>query len=87
MPEKKHLGTITILTTDRHNNTRDLQEILTTEGRIIMARLGVNIVPACIEHCTGLISLAVQGTAAQIDRLTVKINQLDGIKAEAVIIA
>lgn len=87
MTARKFLGTITILTTDRHLNTADLQKILTKHGDIIMARLGVNVQPSCVAHCTGLISLAVKGTKGEMTELVAKINKLKGIKAKLVIMA
>lgn len=82
MPPKKHLGTITILVKDRKMHAKDVQRILTDNGNIIMARLGVNLQRSCIKHCTGLITVAVEGTAKQISDLTEEIDSLYGIVAK-----
>ncbi len=83
---KKHLGTITILVKDRQNASIDLQRILTEEGHIIMSRMGVNPQRACVEHCTGLITLTVEGTAKEINALTRRVDKLYGIVAKKIII-
>ena len=86
MNTKKHLGTITILLEDRHNHAQDVQEILTDNSRIIMARLGVNPSRSCIKNCTGLITLTIEGTAKEISDLTKKLNKLYGIVAKSITI-
>jgi len=83
MPDKKHLATITILVKDRQTHAADMQRILTEQGHLIMARLGVNVAPMCIEHCTGLVTVAVKGTATEISELTKRLNDLYGIVAKA----
>lgn len=82
MPAKKHLATITILVKDRQTHSQDVQRILTENGHLIMARLGVNPQRSCITNCTGLIAIAVEGTSKQINDLTRKLNKLYGIVAK-----
>ncbi len=86
MANKQHLGTITILVEDRQSHAKDVQQILTDNGHLIMARLGVNVQPMCIEHCTGLITVAVKGTAKEIRDLTKKLDGLYGIVAKASVV-
>lgn len=86
MITKKHLGTITVLLKDRHNHAQDVQEILTDNSRMIMARLGVNPSRTCVKNCTGLITLTVEGTVQEIAALTKKLNKLYGIVAKSIII-
>lgn len=86
MSDKKHLGTITVLVKDRQTHVEDVQRILTENGHIIMARLGVNVQKACIEHCTGLITITVEGTAKEIADLTKKLDELYGIVAKSIVI-
>jgi metal-responsive CopG/Arc/MetJ family transcriptional regulator len=82
----KKLGTISILIKDRQSNADGVQKILTEAGHTILARLGVNVEPACIEHCTGLICVAAQGTDKEISDLCEKLNALNGIAAKASIL-
>ena len=82
MSIKKHLGTITILVKDRKTHSGDVQKILTENGNIIMSRLGVNVQRSCVENCTGMIAVAVEGTAKQINDLTKKIDSLYGVVAK-----
>ncbi len=79
---KKHLATITILVKDRQVHAKDVQQILTDYGHLVMARLGVNVRKSCVEHCTGLITVAVEGTAEDINDLTKKLDKLYGIVAK-----
>ena len=86
MATKKHLGTITILVKDRHANSPDVNRVLSEQGNLVMARLGVNVQPLCVSGCTGLITVAVQGTAAEVSRLAKKLNSLYGIVAKSIIV-
>jgi len=79
---KKHLASITILVKDRQTHAKDIQQILTDSGHLIMARLGVNPQRSCVSNCTGLITVAVEGTAKEINGLTRKLNKLYGIVAK-----
>ena len=82
MPDKKHLATITILVKDRQTHAKDVQQILTDSGHLIMARLGVNARKSCVEHCTGLITVAVEGTVGEIRDLAGQLDRLYGIVAK-----
>ena len=83
MPSKKHLATITILVKDRQTNSENVNEMLTENSHLIMSRLGVNVQKSCVENCTGLIAVAVEGTAKEINDLTKKLDGLYGIVAKA----
>ena len=82
MSDKRHLATISILLKDRQSQAADLQQILTDGGHLIMARMGVNVQPKCVENCTGMIILAVDGSLREIKALVKKIDQIYGIVAE-----
>ena len=86
MPKKIHLGTISILVKDRQMNAKDLNQMLTENGHLIMARLGVNLQKSCVDHCTGLIVVAVQASAQEINSLAKEIDCLYGIVAKASIV-
>ena len=86
MPNKKHLGTITILIKNRQMNAPELNRLLGEQGRLIMARLGVNVQRSCVENCTGLITVAVEGTAKEIGDLAKAIDGLYGIVAKSCIL-
>ncbi|MDA3839706.1 MAG: hypothetical protein PF572_01325 [Patescibacteria group bacterium] len=83
---KIHLGTISILIKDRQSHAKDVNELLTINGHIIMARLGVNVQKSCVEHCTGFITIAVEATAGEISKLTKEIDELYGIVAKSSIL-
>lgn len=82
MTGKKHLATITILIKDRHAHAVDVQKILTTHGNIILGRMGINPSRSCIEHCTGIMTLIVEATAAEINMLTKELDDFYGIVAK-----
>lgn len=80
--EKKHLATISILVKDREKNSAELNQILTENGHLILARLGVNVQRHCIEHCAGLITVIVEATAEEIENMTSQLDGLYGIVAK-----
>lgn len=80
--KKQHLATISILVKDRHAQAPNINEILTKNGNLILARLGVNVQPRCIEHCKALITINVQGTAKEIRDLTKELDEIYGIVAK-----
>lgn len=86
MSVAKQLGTISILMKDRHSYAVEVQKILTDEGRLIMARMGVNPARTCVQNCTGIVVLIVEGTAKEISALNKKLNKLYGVVAKSVII-
>ena len=81
--EKMHLATITILVKDRQKHSADVNRILTENGHLIMARLGVNVQRHCIENCTAMIVVAVEATAKDVARIAKQLNGLYGIAAKA----
>jgi len=83
MAIKKHLGSITILIKDRQTHAKDVNQLLTDNGHLIMARLGVNVQKSCVEHCTGMIAVAVEASAKEINDLAEKLDKLYGITAKA----
>jgi len=75
------LGTISILCSDRHNSSEAMNKLLTKQGHHIMARLGVNVVQKCLDHCPGLIALAVDSTREELEAVTRELNAISDIKA------
>jgi metal-responsive CopG/Arc/MetJ family transcriptional regulator len=82
MPNKKHLAMITILVKDRQTNSENVNKLLTENSHLVMSRMGVNVQRSCIENCTGLIAVAVEGTTKEINDLTEKLDGLYGIVAK-----
>ena len=79
---KRHLATITILVKDRQMNSENVNKLLAENGNLIIARLGVNVQRSCVENCTGLITVAVEGTVKEINDLTKKLDEFYGIIAK-----
>ena len=83
MAKKEHLATITILVKDREANVARLNKLLTDNGNLIRARLGVNIDPYCMKECPGLITIVVKALSIKEMRdFAKKINLLRGILAK-----
>ncbi|OGI26689.1 MAG: hypothetical protein A2359_03360 [Candidatus Moranbacteria bacterium RIFOXYB1_FULL_43_19] len=85
--EKLRLAAITILVKDRQKHSADVNRILTENGHLIMARLGVNVQRHCVSNCTAMIVVAVEGTARNIAKITKQLNGLYGIAAKASVFA
>ena len=81
--DKKHLATITILVKDRETHATEVNQLLTDNGHLILARLGVNVQRHCIEHCTAMITIAIEATAQEINDLTEKLDSFYGIVAKS----
>lgn len=77
-----HLATITILVKNREKNSPEVNRILTANGHLILARLGVNVQRHCIEHCTAIITITLEAGAKDIKRITKELNVLYGIVAK-----
>jgi len=90
MPSKKQklrLATITILVKDRQKNSLEVNRILTENGHLILARLGVNVQRHCIAHCTAMIMVALEASAKDVSRITKELNKLYGIAAKSLLLA
>jgi hypothetical protein len=79
---KKHLASITILIKDRQAHSPQVNQLLTENGHLILARLGVNVQRHCIEHCTAVITVVLEASTKEIKDLTEKLNGIYGIVAK-----
>ena len=84
---KLHLATITILVKDRQMHAPEVNRILTENGHLILARLGVNVQRHCIEHCAAMITVAIEASAKDLNRITRELDQLYGITAKSLVLA
>jgi len=84
--KKLHLATITILVKDREKNSTAVNQILTENGHLILARLGVNVQRHCIEHCTAIITIVVEASASDVAKITKKLDNLYGIVAKSCLV-
>lgn len=82
-----HLATINILVKNREKNSPEVNRILTENGYLILARLGVNVQRHCIEHCTAVITVTLEASAGDISRITKELDGLYGITAKSLILA
>jgi hypothetical protein len=80
---KLHLATITILVKDRQMHSPEVNRVLTENGHLILARLGVNIQRQCIEHCTAMITVVLEASVKDISRITKDLDKLYGITAKS----
>ncbi|HRY63014.1 MAG TPA: hypothetical protein P5267_00175 [Patescibacteria group bacterium] len=79
---KRYLATLSILVTDRQANVAKVNALLTTNGHLIISRLGVNPSTACLAHCLGIIMLVLSGEKTRIHKLATDLNKLRGIQAK-----
>ena len=86
MGKNLQLGTVSLLTTDRQASSLAMNKLITEHGHHIRARLGLHVEPHCAEHCTGLITLAMEATEAEIKDLTVKLSEIPEITAKYVVL-
>lgn len=70
------LASITILTTNRQKVSSGINGVLTENGHLVMARMGVNVQKTCTEHCPGMILLAIKGNKEEIEVLFNKLNAI-----------
>lgn len=84
---KRILGTITIFTSDRQASSSEMNRILTENGHLIMSRLGVNVQKACIDHCPGLIILAVEGEDEKVFALEEKLRDLPELEVKIAVMS
>ena len=82
----KQLGTISLLTTNRQASSQAMNKILSDYGHHIIARLGVHVDRHCADHCTGLVTLAVEATKEDIMVLVAKLNEIPEIRAQYLIL-
>ncbi|MFA5925903.1 MAG: hypothetical protein WC831_03120 [Parcubacteria group bacterium] len=85
--QKLHLATITVLVKDRQMHSPEINRILTENGHLILARLGVNVQRHCIKHCTAIITVTLEATAKDVSRIAKELNGLYGITAKSLIAA
>ncbi|HNV12526.1 MAG TPA: hypothetical protein PK686_00675 [bacterium] len=76
------LASITILTTNRQQNSSEINGLLTDSGHLIISRMGVNVQKSCTEHCPGMILLALKGEESKILELLNNLNKIEETKAE-----
>jgi metal-responsive CopG/Arc/MetJ family transcriptional regulator len=78
----KRIAVISVLVEDRQVHAKEMNQLLTDNGNLVMSRLGVNVQPMCVEGCTGVLALVVKGETMEIKGLTKKLNDLYGIVAK-----
>lgn len=83
---KRHLATISILLKDRTDQAPTVNQILTDHGQLVVARLGVNVQRRCVEHCTAIITVVVDGTTKEISTLQRQLDDYYGVVAKTTIL-
>ncbi|MFA5643982.1 MAG: hypothetical protein WC928_00430 [Patescibacteria group bacterium] len=70
------LASITILTTNRQKVSSEINNLLTQNGSLIMARMGVNVQKNCSENCPGMILLSLKGEEEKIKGLFTELEKI-----------
>jgi metal-responsive CopG/Arc/MetJ family transcriptional regulator len=81
----EQLASITILTLNRQQVSRDLNDYLTVNGHLIMSRLGVNIQKNCLENCPGMIILVIKSNEENINNFIAGLEKIKGLKIKTCI--
>lgn len=76
------LASITILTTNRQQDSSEINRLLTENGHLIISRMGVNVQKSCTEHCPGMILLALKGEEIKILELLNNLNKIEETRAQ-----
>jgi metal-responsive CopG/Arc/MetJ family transcriptional regulator len=74
------LGSISILSSNRHKNSLMLNQVLSDYSQVISARLGVNVQKKCTKNCLGLILLAVDGDDLKIKNLVKDLKKIKDLR-------
>ena len=77
----KRIGRVTIIITDRINQSARVNEILSKHTDIIIGRMGLPYFPKEI----GIICLIVNGSTDQLGSLTGQLGSIEGVQAKSVI--
>ncbi|HWQ59967.1 MAG TPA: hypothetical protein VN420_02360 [Candidatus Fimivivens sp.] len=83
---QSHIATVTILVKERETHAGKINEILSRHGNNIISRLGVNLGRTGLRNYSGLITVVIEGTRADIKTLTDELDGLYGIVALASIL-
>lgn len=78
----EQLASITILTLNRQQVSRELNDYLTNNGHLVMSRLGVNIQKNCLESCSGMIILVIKSKKEDIDNFIVGLEKIKDLKVK-----
>ncbi len=75
----KRIGTITIIVTNRKNQSEKVNKILSEYGDVIIGRMGIPYLPKGLY----IISLIVHATTDEIGALTGKLGALTGVQVKS----
>lgn len=84
MEKKKILASISILVNGREKFGNQINEIITANGHIVMARLGYNLSRYCRKDCIAVINLIAEGPKKEIDTMAKKISRVKGATVKTV---
>ncbi|HPK53639.1 MAG TPA: iron-only hydrogenase system regulator [Smithellaceae bacterium] len=77
---EKRIGTITVIVTNRENQSQNVNKILSEYGESIIGRMGIPYPPKGLH----IISLIVHASTDEIGALTGKLGALQGIQVKSV---
>lgn len=81
------LATLSILIKGREKISSLVNEVLSSNSRLVLARMGMNVQPKCVSNCLGVITIIIQGSLKEISDLSKKLNKISGVTAKLVILA
>lgn len=80
METQKRYGFIGILIENRENNSRQIQEILSDHGALIVGRMGL---PRLDQTDLSIITLIVHATSDEVGALTGRLGSLPGVSVKS----
>lgn len=76
---RKRMGVVSIIISDRKRDATAVNEILTTHGELILARMGL----PCPERGLAVIALIVEASTDEIGSLTGRLGWLESVTVKA----
>lgn len=70
------IASISIISKNRQENSKEINEVLTNYSYLISARLGVNVQKKCTKNCKAVILLALEGKEHDIKKLIVSLRKI-----------
>jgi len=83
--DKKHIAVVSILTEDRGAHAEQINQILSGHSHLVVARLGVNLEPRCVEKCSGLVTVIAEATLEELRELTEKLDDFPEVTSKTII--
>ncbi len=79
MQKETRIGTVTVIISNREQNARNVNDIISGFGEMIIGRMGLPYGPRAIH----IIALIVNGTTDDIGALTGRLGAIEGVEVKS----